>query len=185
MAESVEREIKLRYASLEAALESVRALGAALHSERRLQDDVILDTPDGGLRAARSALRVRTETTQAVLTFKGPPIPGLMKVREEIETGVDDGAVLLEILARVGFTPAFGYQKFRTEYALDDVLITIDETPIGVFVELEGSEEAITTTARRLGRSPADYVVESYRTLYLQDCARRGVTPGVRMHFTA
>jgi len=32
--------------------------------------------------------------------------------------------------------------------------------------------------ALALGRGPGDYLVDSYRRLYLADCERRGVVPG-------
>ncbi|MGC4085894.1 MAG: class IV adenylate cyclase [Vicinamibacterales bacterium] len=184
MSAPVEREIKLPYESASAARAAVSALGATLRAPRRLQADVILDTTDGRLRDMRSALRVRIEPERAYLTFKGTPQQGPMKVREEIETAVDDGSLTLTILGRLGFTVAFTYHKYREEHALPDVLIAIDETPVGTFVELEGSEAGITTTAVRLGRLPHEYIVDSYRTLYVRECERRGVTPSDRMVFS-
>ena len=47
----------------------------------------------------------------------------------------------------------------------DDV-IAIDDTPVGVFVEIEGSEEDIGRTASSRGRSASDYINDSYRTLF-------------------
>ncbi len=47
-------------------------------------------------------------------------------------------------------------------------MIAVDETPVGVFVEIEGGEDAIHETARALGRSPSDYITDSYRFLFLQ-----------------
>ena len=43
-----------------------------------------------------------------------------------------------------------------------------DETPVGVFVEIEGSDPGIMSMAEALGRTSADYIVDSYRTLFLQ-----------------
>ena len=50
-------------------------------------------------------------------------------------------------------------------------MATLDETPIGVFVELEGPPDWIDRTARRLGFSPADYIKASYARLYQQWCS--------------
>ena len=56
--------------------------------------------------------------------------------------------------------------------------IAIDETPIGVFVEIEGSEEHIHHAAAALGKTAADYLTASYRALYAEHCNARGVEPG-------
>jgi hypothetical protein len=37
-----------------------------------------------------------------------------------------------------------------------------------VFVEIEGSEQGIAEMTTALGRTPADYLVDSYRSLFLQ-----------------
>lgn len=184
MSAPVEREIKLRYTSVEEARSAVMALGAVLHAERRLQSDMILDTAEATLRHARSALRVRLEPTQAFLTFKGPPLVATMKVREEIETAVADGPALLDVLHRLGYGVAFVYEKYREEWSLPGALLTIDDTPVGVFVEIEGTETGITTIAERLGRGVADYILDSYRSLYVLACQERGELPGDRMVFT-
>jgi adenylate cyclase class 2 len=101
-----------------------------------------------------------------------------MKVREEIETGIADPAVLLRIFERLGFAVAFEYEKYREELSLNGAIVAIDETPIGAFIEIEGTEAGIAAAAAALGRSADSFVRDSYRTLYLRDCERRGVTPG-------
>lgn len=177
MAGSLEREIKLRFDSADTARAAVLGLDATLVRARRLQSDIVLDTEDGRLSGVRSALRVRLEPDRSYLTFKGPPQPSVMKLREELETLVHDGVLLLAILERLGFRVAFRYEKFREEYEGHGVLFAIDETPVGTYVEIEGSDTGITQAATRLGRDESDYVVASYRTLYVQECQVRGVEP--------
>lgn len=184
MSERLEREIKLSFESAAAAREAVAALGAVPLRARRLQDDRLLDTGAGRLRADWCTLRVRIESPEsgsedvATLTFKGPPRPDVMKVREELETGVVDGNVLLLVLARAGFDVWFRYQKYREEFECDGTIVAIDETPCGVFVELEGTEEGVTRLARALGRAPGDYITASYRRVWESACAARGRSPG-------
>ncbi len=69
---------------------------------------------------------------------------------------------------QLGFHVWFRYEKYREEFSAHDVIIAIDETPVGTFVEIEGGEAAIHDTAAALGRSPADYITDSYRFLFLQ-----------------
>lgn len=164
----LEREIKLRFDDAGEARAKVLALGATPLHGRRLQEDVLLDTEDELLRRQRSTLRVRSEGGKSLLTFKGPAAPGLIKIREEHETVVADGAALLSILEALGLHVWFRYEKYREEFSGDDVVIAIDETPVGVFVEIEGGEAAIHDMARALGRRPHDYITDSYRFLFLQ-----------------
>jgi adenylate cyclase, class 2 len=171
----LEREIKLRFDSAETARAMIVALGATPLRGRRFQEDALLDTPEGRLAARRSALRVRHEGGHSLLTFKGPPQPGPMKLREEVETVVADGQALMAILQALGLTVCFRYEKYREEFALEDVVIAIDETPLGVFVEIEGSEESIVKTAEGLGRTPTDYVKDSYRGLFFAWRERHGL----------
>jgi adenylate cyclase class 2 len=161
-----EREVKLAFASIDAARQAVRALGLTPVAGRRLQDDRLLDTPDQRLRAERSTLRVRSEGGVSSLTFKGPVRPAAVKVREEIETAVGDAETMLRLLAALGFHPWFRYQKYREEFRGDAVVIAVDETPIGVFVEVEGTEAGIDRAVLALGRTRADYILESYYGLY-------------------
>lgn len=165
---AVEREIKLRFASAEQAREQILALGATPLLGRRLQEDCLFDTEDERLRLQKSTLRVRSESGKALLTWKGPVTPGAVKIREEHETVVSDGTALRTILEELGLHVWFRYEKYREEFTADDVTIAVDETPVGVFVEIEGGEDAIHATARALGRDPADYITDSYRFLFLQ-----------------
>ena len=146
----------------------ILALGAAPLLGRRLQEDCLFDTEDERLRLQRSTLRVRSESGKALLTFKGPVIPAAIKIREEHETVVSDGAALRTILEELGLHVWFRYEKYREEFQADDIVIAVDETPVGVFVEIEGGEDAIHEMARALGRSPSEYITDSYRLLFLQ-----------------
>lgn len=171
----LEREIKLRFESVDAARSAVAALGATPRRARRLQDDLMLDAAGGPLEQRGCALRVRRDGDAAAVTWKGRLRKSEMKLREEIETGVGSADVLLRVFAELGFTPRFRYQKYRTELALADLTVAIDETPIGVFVELEGAEASIADAARRMGRTTDDYVLASYRRLFLDARAGAGV----------
>ncbi|HUE88420.1 MAG TPA: class IV adenylate cyclase [Vicinamibacterales bacterium] len=175
----LEREIKLRFDSADFARQQVLSpeVGATPLRGRRLQEDCLLDTADNHLLHCRSALRLRSENGRSLLTFKGPVQPSAIKVREEHETVVADGEELLTILGELGLRVWFRYEKYREEFSAEDIVIAIDETPIGVFVEIEGSEDHIHRAAQALGRTSTDYVTASYRSLYLDHCRAQGVNP--------
>ena len=149
-----------------------------------------METPAPAKKGARSKLPART-----VLTFKSPPEELAIgdvghvgdrrhKVREEIETELTDGATMQRIFEGLGLRGWFRYEKYRTTYMLPGrhawakgLLIEVDETPIGVFVELEGEAAAIDRAAKELGHATRDYVVKNYLVLYVEECKRRGEQP--------
>jgi adenylate cyclase class 2 len=178
MATILEREIKLRFGTPDDARAAILAAGATPFRARRLQEDCLLDTPDGRLRSRRSILRIRMECGKSFITFKGPVLPSAVKTREELETVGGDGPLLISIFEELGYEAWFRYEKYREEFTLEDVIVAIDETPIGVFVEVEGSERGIAAMAKALGRQQDDYVLDSYRGLFARYCAQHGVPVG-------
>ena len=165
---TLEREIKLRFESVDGARAAIEAAGATPLLGRRLQEDALLDDETESLRRRGCALRIRCENGKSRITFKGPIQPSSMKLRDEFETVVGDGQLLLRIFEDLGYHVWFRYEKYREEYSREDVIVALDETPVGVFVEIEGSEHGITAMADALGRRPEEYVVDSYRSLFLK-----------------
>ena len=216
-----EREIKLKINDVKGFRHLLKKLGAqpvGNASGRVHEENVIFDTPQGGLAKHGQLLRIRTEAPEGhrnakskskskpkpriVLTFKRPvvrpvgsdaehPADGSHKVRDEIEMEVTDAATLTTIFEGLGMSGWFRYEKFRTTFRLPaakswarDLLIELDETPIGTFVELEGPAAAIDRAAAELGYSKRDYVLKNYLTLYVEECRRKGEQP-VHMLFRA
>jgi adenylate cyclase class 2 len=174
-ATTLEREVKLSFVSADAAREAVLAAGATPLHGRRLQEDALLDSADNALRDRGCALRIRMENGKSRITFKGPIQESSMKLRDEFETLVGDGVLLLRILEELGLTPWFRYEKYREEFSHEDVIVAVDETPVGVFVEIEGSEGGITAMAAAMGRTSSDYILDSYRALFLKHLDSRAL----------
>lgn len=222
-----ETEIKLKIRDLKAFQRILKRLGAkpvGSTTGRVHEENLIFDTPDGGLAKHGQLLRLRTETaaspskkstktkksrktspatsskslqpTRQILTFKRPtaqqaaapssryPSFGSHKVRDEIEAQATDTANLVKIFEGLGMRGWFRYEKYRTTYKLPatkswarDLLIEVDETPIGTFVELEGPPAAIDRAAAELGYSKRDYILTNYLGLYAEDCRRKGEQP--------
>jgi adenylate cyclase class 2 len=163
-----EIEIKLRLSSVEEGRERLDRTGFRIVRPRAFEQDSLFDTPEKKLREAGALLRIRRRGAEGLLTYKGPAQKEKHKSREEIETGIADAEVLAGIFLRLGFEVAFRYEKYRTEYGEPGRagLATLDETPIGDFLELEGDPEWIDDAARRLGFAEPAYITASYATLY-------------------
>jgi adenylate cyclase class 2 len=103
------------------------------------------------------------------------------KIKEEAEVSVAGADEMARILRALGFHPVFRYEKFRTTYAfpgVHELKIELDETPVGIYLELEGPVAVIERGARLLGYRRPDYLKETYGSLYLAECQHRGIKPG-------
>jgi adenylate cyclase class 2 len=181
----VETEIKLRVGNPADVRRLLARLDFTVSKRRMLEVNLVFDTPSGALRNSRKLLRLRVAGGVHTLTFKGPPVAGRHKSREEVECEVANAAAMRRILEGLGFCVVFRYEKYRTEFVGEDHsgVVMLDQTPIGDFLELEGSPSWIDRTARKLGFSTTDYITASYGRLYLEYCAESGVEPG-NMVFT-
>jgi adenylate cyclase class 2 len=150
------------------ALVFIESHGYRLIAPRTLEIDQLFDRPSGELRQSGLILRLRQAAEVATVTYKGPASRETYKSREEIEFDVSDPEAFQTVLNRLGYQPRFRYEKYRTEFSdpVESGLIMLDETPVGVFLELEGLGAWIDRTASRLGFSKADYSTASYYSIY-------------------
>jgi adenylate cyclase, class 2 len=175
-----ETEIKLAVESVEAARRLLRTGGFTISRSRVFESNVIFDRPKLTLRKASTLLRVRTAGAVSTVTYKGRPIAAKHKSREELELEISDAATMSAIIERLGLGPVFRYEKYRTEFrqARGAGMAMLDETPVGVYLELEGSPRWIDRTARQLGFAEQDYILRSYARLYLDWCSKKRIKPG-------
>jgi len=170
----VETEIKLKWAGSAAdACAHIESQGYKVIEPRTLESDQLFDRASGELKGNDQILRLRRAGPKepggkATVTYKGPASRERYKSREEIEFQVSDGDACAHMLERLGYLPGFRYEKYRTKFATagEPGIITLDETPIGVFLELEGAKYWIDHTAGRLGFALSAYSTASYAALY-------------------
>lgn len=172
-----EIEVKLAIASAEEGRSRLASAGFAECAPRTFESNTVYDTTSLVLRQSRHLLRLRDFAGAATLTWKGTPAPGPHKSREELETTLGDPAAFHQILLRLGYQPQFRYEKYRTTFHLPGQpgLAVLDETPIGCFLELEGSPEWIDKNSLALEFTVDMYITESYASLYARYCDAQGI----------
>ncbi len=180
MKKPIETEIKLRAESVAKARSLLRQHSFEVIRPRVFEQNLVLDDEQSSLWERGMLLRVRGAGKTVTCTFKGTEKPGRHKSREEREFRADDLESCVAFFAALGYREAFRYEKYRTELARagEPGHVTLDETPIGVFMELEGPARWIDRTAKELGFSAAAYITESYGRLYEKWCAAEGVEHG-------
>jgi len=177
---AIETEIKFRVADTAALETRLAEIGFRLVTPRSFESNTLYDTPDRQLRVKRELVRIRQYAGHWLLTHKRVPDSGIgedrHKHRVETETDLSDGAALAEVFASVGLVPVFRYEKWRAEWADDTGHCVVDETPLGVFAELEGPAEWIDEVSRQLGVAAEDQLTLSYGRLFEQWREQTGST---------
>jgi adenylate cyclase, class 2 len=171
----VEIELKFSVDDLPALEQKLRALGFHLDTPRTFESNTLYDTTARTLRDQKQILRIRQYGPTWTLTHKAQPANSensdatKYKTRIETETQLADGEALAAVFTQLGYAPVFRYEKFRAEWS-DPATghhLVLDETPIGIFAELEGDPAWIDTTLAALN-IPADRcTTESYGKLFL------------------
>ena len=182
----LERELKFHARDLAALRFSLEAEGAERLTDASLEENCLLDRE--GLHEARGeVVRLRVDGSGASLTYKGTArFVGELKERTEVEVGLiergpaDDAQSpppgeersrsvaacrnAAAILQALGYEEQVRYQKVREEWLIDEVVVALDHTPMGDFVEFEGSKAE--RVARRFGYAASLSLRESYLELW-------------------
>jgi adenylate cyclase, class 2 len=168
--QAMETEVKIRVTDRAALEQKLPDLGFRRVTARTLERNTLYDKPDRELRNSRQILRIRQYGSKWVVTHKRVPSgqteEGPHKNRVETETLVEDGPVLGKIFEALGYSPVFVYEKWRTEWADPQGHCVLDETPLGIYAELEGPSEWIDATARKLGIMETEFITLSYGRIF-------------------
>jgi adenylate cyclase class 2 len=169
----VEIEVKIRVDDIKKTREKILELGAKLEKERFYEENTLYDFTSKTLYKKRQALRLRKINKKSFLTFKGAPQKSRkFKIREEHETEVKNEKQLRKILKSLGFVPIFNYEKHRTVCRKKNLKISLDETSVGNFIELEGKREEIVKFATALGVSKKEFIKLDYIQLIKEASAK-------------
>jgi adenylate cyclase class 2 len=195
--QSAEIELKFPVASVVDLQSRLTQLSFRLVTPRTFEQNTLYDTPNRDLRAQRQILRIRQYGSLCTVTHKRQPSQNdpvdttRYKVRIETETAIAEPEALAEIFLQLGYTPAFVYEKYRTEWsqtisaqseAEAIAHLVIDETPIGIYAELEGPTAWIDRTLAQLGIDSATCLTDSYGKLFL-DWKERTHSPAEHLTF--
>jgi predicted adenylyl cyclase CyaB len=177
---NLEIEVKLAFGDVDRFRKA--GLPLQLEAPRHFEDNWLLDLPDQRLLNQGAALRVRSVDGKGSVTYKGivrQTHESRLKVREEIETAVEEPERLIELFERLGYRRSFRYQKYRTGYTLSieghELKVELDETPMGNFIEIEGDEGAVLKALDAAGFSTADIIRDSYPELQAARCKAQGL----------
>jgi adenylate cyclase class 2 len=166
----LEIEAKVKVKNLETIAGKLRRIGARfLHTVR--EQDLYFNSLDGKLLNSNCGLRLRkrkwdssTPKTQVFLTYKGPTGKSAFKSRREIQVQVDNYDAIKNILVQLGYKKHLTVNKLRHIWQLGKCEICLDKVQgLGTFIEVEGPNEKIITTAlHKLGFDKTQHISSGY-----------------------
>lgn len=138
------------------------------------------------LESKRAVLRLRKTQNRTTLTYKEPKsVNGHIKEKIEFETEVSDVDQTESIIAALGYRVSVIYEKRRKIYHLDDVEVVLDELPFGLFMEIEGTHNAIARAESRLGAKKLRPELRGYPSLTIKYGKLNGQVMEARFKKTA
>jgi adenylate cyclase class 2 len=176
-----EIEVKFIIDDLPSIRQRILAIGACLKTPRTYEDNVTFDTPDQQLRRQGRLLRLRRDQRH-IVTYKEPSLTKHedFKVLREYEVSVNDFAQMYAILEKIGLRPTLRYEKYRETFTYKNGELLLDETPCGVFLEIEGSQETIRDLAAQLGIDFKTRLTAGYGEIFEAVCATYNLhLPGI------
>lgn len=173
MGVEIEKKYRVSREQTEAVRGRLREVGATARGGEEFEENTIYTGP--GLDPRSRVLRIRRVGGRGVFTYKERGAsPAAVKRNREEETAVEDAEALAAILEALGYKPALVYEKRRSTWLVGGAEVVLDELPFGLFVEIEGEEEAIHEVEALLGLGGAEAEHSPYPELTVREGRERG-----------
>ena len=166
MAIETEKKYHLGEKRLEEITQKLIELGATFQKE---VFEVNYQHRGGEMDERGATLRLRKIGDFTVLTYKERiRSDNGAKSKIEFETNVSDVEAAEAIIERLGYKLTAVYEKRRKYWRFDDVEVVIDELPFGLYIEIEGTEDAIAKAEKKLGLKEIEHEPRGYPRLTIK-----------------
>jgi len=172
---NIEKEIKIKVRDLVKISEKLKQKKAKFMGTA-FQRTVRFDTESCDLEKNKTFIRVRSGFDNVVTLKKKIKTNDNVFERVELETEVSDIEIMREIFHNLGYTREFVMEKYRTNWEYNETVISFDEMPFGLYVEIEGEEKKIFETADELGLDLSNKITVTYWDLFEQYKSKTGQT---------
>lgn len=165
MAIEIEKKYRLDKRQREQAVIKLKEMGAVFSGEA-FEENFL--HRGGDLKEKSAVLRLRKIGHTTILTYKEKVLNDLdIKHRIEYETKVSDFLATEKIIQSLGYRLNVIYEKRRQTWHFGDVEVVLDELPFGLYMEIEGTADAIEKAEKRLNINGLEPESRSYPRLTL------------------
>lgn len=168
MKEYIEKEIKLKIDDVEKVLNTLKQHGAKFEGGA-LERTIRFDNENKDYEKAGKFFRVRSGFKNTV-TLKEKIAGGdkNVRARKETEFEVEDIDKMAYIFNVLGLNYSMTMEKYRQHWNYGGCDVTLDELPFGVFMEIEGEENAISEVCKNLGLDESKKILVTYWELWAE-----------------
>jgi predicted adenylyl cyclase CyaB len=185
----IEIELKFKITDFLLMISVLQKEGFIISRPFKLEETVMYDNDAGLMQETDGRIRVRTISAKdsvhksAEVSYKKPITREGIKKEIEYEFETDDPHSVVAIFNEMGFTETTSYERFRTTLLQGNIKATVDDFPHASYLELEGPEDEIVATAKRLGFFMKDNLTKSCDTLFQEWRKERGLPPKDHISF--
>lgn len=166
MAIETEKKYRLSEKRLDEITQRLVELGASFVKE---VFEVNYQHRGGEMDERGATLRLRKIGDFTVLTYKEKvKSENGAKKKMEFETSVSDVDAAEAIIERLGYKLTTVYEKRRKYWHLGDVEVVLDELPFGLYMEIEGTTEAIDKAQKKLALKDIEHEPRGYPRLTIK-----------------
>ncbi len=170
---NIEIEYKFKIDDKENIIDTLNRIAEKSY-DREYQSNIMYDNKDELMQKTNGRVRLRYlgNDGKKVLTYK-KPLESVNGAKREIEYEInfnDNEEQIENILNAMEFHITTSYERYRTEWRLNNTHITLDEYPFANFIEIEGEQKNIEEVAKILNLSfnnaldkPADTLFQEWR----------------------
>ena len=170
---NIETEYKFKIENKENIIDILNRIAEKSY-DREYQSNIMYDNKDELMQKTNGRVRLRYlgDDGRKVLTYK-KPLESVNGTKREIEYEInfnDKEEQIEKILNAMEFHITTSYERYRTEWKMNDTHITLDEYPFANFIEIEGEQKNIEEVASILKLDfnkaldkPADTLFQEWR----------------------
>ena len=162
----IEKEIKIKVENPLEITDKLRRNGAVFLGGA-LEKTIRFDTENLDYEKNGKFIRCRSGFSNTItLKEKIKEATSDVRARKETEFEIQDIDKMQYILETLGLTYTRTMEKYRQQWKLGNVDITIDELCFGIYMEIEGEESEIYKTCEILGIDPEKKILVTYWDLW-------------------
>lgn len=163
--EKIEKELKFKITDPKSIIKVLLDFGGTILNKSK-EKTIRFDTPNLDLEKKGIFIRVR-EGSKKTITLKEKLQENYdIKARKETEFQIENIDDMRYILEKIGLTYIRIFEKYRINISYKKTVISIDELPFGLFLEIEGDEKDITTVVNDLNLDINKKILGTYWDMF-------------------